>query len=93
MKLTLILLALFVTLIQGSLFNRPAVKRQVTGDSVVATVGGGLQGVPAGSVVTSPLDPRPGVQTDPFRPSVVSIAGIPGAVQNIPPGSKVVPGK
>uniref|UniRef100_A0AC35FDY1 Uncharacterized protein n=1 Tax=Panagrolaimus sp. PS1159 TaxID=55785 RepID=A0AC35FDY1_9BILA len=90
MKFTLLLLALFVTLAQGSLH---LVKRQVTGDSVVATVGGGLQGVPAGSVVTSPLDPRPGVQTDPFRPSVVSIAGIPGAVQNIPPGSKVIPGK
>uniref|UniRef100_A0AC34G7M3 Uncharacterized protein n=1 Tax=Panagrolaimus sp. ES5 TaxID=591445 RepID=A0AC34G7M3_9BILA len=90
MKFAIIFVVACVAFASASVFNRD--RRQVVGQSAVATPGGGIASVPAGSQVVAASNPAPGIQTDPLRPSVVSLPG--GGLTNIPPGSKLaVPGR
>ena len=89
MKVAVLFLIVFVAALVNAEIR--ARRQIVTGQSAVATPGGGIASVPAGSQVVAASAPVPGIQTDPFRPSVVSLPG--GGLTNIPPGSKVVPGK
>uniref|UniRef100_A0AC35G804 Uncharacterized protein n=1 Tax=Panagrolaimus sp. PS1159 TaxID=55785 RepID=A0AC35G804_9BILA len=85
MKFAILFLIVFVTSASAAVFNRD--RRQVVGQSAVATPGGGIASVPAGSQVVDASAPVPGIQTDPSRPSVVILPG--GGLTNILPGSKL----
>ena len=90
MKFVVLFLIVFVTSAGAAVFNRD--RRQIVGQSAVATPNGGIASVPAGSKVVDANAPVPGIQTDPLRSSVVSLPG--GGLTNIPPGSKLaLPGR